>query len=173
MKKRENQGELLHRPRTLNRVERKKEREERKRKWYGTTKYEAVMFIPATPDSELQKKIQSKVNELKLKVKVIERSGTKLVRMIQRNDPFKKKECSKPRRCLVCAGSKPGGCRDSGVTYKIECEDECDYEYTGQTNQNGFTRGESHLKEYKQQNEKNPLWKHSAMSTEATKSSSR
>ena len=79
----------------MNRVERRKEREERKKNRYGTTKYKTVLFIPATPDSELQKKIQSKVNESKLKMKVVKRSGTKLVRMMQRNGPFKMKECLK------------------------------------------------------------------------------
>ena len=119
MKEKESQGGLLHRPRTLNRVERRKEKEEKKRNWYGATKYEAVMFVPATPESELQKKMQSKVNESNLKLKIVERSGTKLVRMVQRNDPFRRKQCSKSERCLVCAGSKPGGCRESGVTYRI------------------------------------------------------
>ena len=95
-------------------------------------------------------------------MKVVEKSGTKLVRMLQHNDPFKMKECAKPKKCLVCSGDKPGGCRDTGVTYRIECEKECEFEYTGQTNQNGYTRGERHLQEYRQQYEKSPLWKHCA-----------
>ena len=75
------------------------------------------------------------------KMKVVEKSGTKVIRMLQRNDPFKEKKCTKPERCMVCAGDNPGGCRDNGVSYKINCEEDCPYEYTGQTNQNGYTRG--------------------------------
>ena len=79
LKERENQGGMLHRPRTLNRIERRKERLEKKKNWYGTTKYETVLFVPATPNSELQQKLQDKANESKVKMKVVERSGTKLV----------------------------------------------------------------------------------------------
>ena len=95
-------------------------------------------------------------------MKIVERAGTKIVRMLQRNDPFKTKRCPRPGRCLVCSGSKPGGCRDNGVTYRIICEDDCEFEYTGQTNQNGYTRGERHMQEYRQHYEKSALWKHSA-----------
>ena len=123
---------------------------------------ETVMFVPATPNSELQLKLQGTVNKTNIKMKVVERSRTKLVRMLQRNDPFKSKTCSRPEKCLVCSGEKPGGCRDTGVTYRINCEDDCEYEYTGQTNENGYTRGERHIQEYRQQYEKSALWKHCA-----------
>ena len=162
LKEKESQGEPIHRSRTMNRIERKKGKEEKRKKWYDATKYEAIMFVPATPGSELQKRMQEKVNESELKLKIVERSGAKLVRMVQRNDPFKKKVCSDPKRCLVCMGGKPGGCRASGITYRIDCEERCDYEYTGQTNQNAYSRGKIHMQEYGQQNGKNPLWKHSA-----------
>ena len=46
----------------------------------------------------------------------------KIIRHLQRNDP-----------CLVCSGPNPGNCRETGVSYRIECHDECSYEYTGQT----------------------------------------
>ena len=62
----------------------------------------------------------------------------------------------------MCRGDKPGGCRASGITYRIDCEEECNFEYTGQTNQNAYSRGKVHMLEYGQQNNKNPLWKHSA-----------
>ena len=78
----------------------------------------------------------------------------------QRNDPFKSKECADPTKCFVCSGNKPGGCRDTGVTYKINCNGDCRYEYTGQTGQNGYTRGDKHQKEYQQKSDKSALWKH-------------
>ena len=37
-------------------------------------------------------------------MKIVERAGTKIVRMLQRNDPFKTKRCPRPGRCLVCSG---------------------------------------------------------------------
>ena len=48
---------MLHRPRTLQRNNRKKERKEKKKNWYNAEKYETVMFIPATPNWELQLKL--------------------------------------------------------------------------------------------------------------------
>ena len=135
---------------------------EKGKNWYNSDKYESVLFIPATPESELQKKIQKKLRETSIKMKVVEKSGTKVIRMLQRNDPFKEKKCTKPERCMVCAGGNPGGCRDNGVSYKINCEEDCPYEYTGQTNQNGYTRGGRHLQEYRQKHSKSALWKHCA-----------
>ena len=97
-----------------------------------------------------------------VKIKVIERSGTQLVRMLQRNDPFKKKECVNSNSCLVCIGEKPAGCRDTGVTYKINCIGDCQFEYTGQTSQNAFTRGKKHIEDYINKRENSALWKHCA-----------
>ena len=91
------------------------------------------MFIAATPESELRNKMQEAINRKGGKIKVIEKSGTKIVRMLQRNDPFKTKECEN-QECLICKGEKPGGCRESG-------------KYTGQTSHNGFTRGGKHIEE--------------------------
>ena len=161
LKERENEGGLLHRPRMFQRIERRKERLEKKKNWFGK-KYETVLFVPATPDSELQKNLQRTINETNVKIKVVERSGTKLVRLLQRNDPFKEKMCPKSAKCLVCSGERPGGCRDNGVTYRIKCETDCEYEYTGQTSENGYTRGERHLQEYRNHYEKSALWKHVA-----------
>ena len=101
-------------------------------------------------------------NILNDKIKVIEKSGKKIQRILQRNDPFGKKTCNQEGKCMVCKGSNPSGCRDNGVTYKINCEDDCTYEYTGQTHHNGYTRGERHMQEYKQKHAKSALWKHCA-----------
>ena len=145
MKSGESEGRLMFRERTWNRKQRRKEKEERKKKWFNTDKYDSVMFIAATPESELRNKMQEAINQKGGKIKFIEKSGTKIVRMLQRNDPFKTKECEN-QECLICKGEKPGGCRESGISYKINCNgNNCDYEYTGQTCHNGFTRGGKHV----------------------------
>ena len=119
-----------------------------------------MLFIAATPKSELKSKLQDAINRKGGKIKVIEKSGTKIVRMLQWNDPFKSKVCSEYETCLVCSGEKPGGCRENGVTYKINCKGNCEFEYTGQTGQNGFTRGSDHLDDYRLKKTESPLWKH-------------
>ena len=163
MKSCESEGRLMSRERTWNRKQRRKEKEERKKKWFNTDKYDSVMFIAATPESELRNKMQEAINRKGGKIKVIEKSGTKIVRMLQRNDPFKTKECEN-QECLICKGEKPGGCRESGISYKINCNgNNCDYEYTGQTSHNGFTRGGKHIEEEcRLKKTENALWKHCA-----------
>ena len=162
IKERENNGGSMHRSRNWKRTERRKEKEEKGKNWFDTGKYESVLFVPATPESELQKKMQEQLNRSKIKMKVIEKSGTKVQRMLQKNDPFSRKTCTQQEKCMVCSGNNPGGCRDNGVTYRINCEEDCSYEYTGQTHHNGFTRGEWHLQEFRQQHTKSALWKHCA-----------
>ena len=162
LKERERTGGQIHRERTHNRTKRKKDKEEKKKNWFNTDKYESVLFVPATPNSELQQKMQESLKKTNVKIKVIERSGTKLVRMLQKNDPFKKKGCANSNSCLVCSGEKPAGCRDTGVTYKINCSGDCQFEYTGQTSQNAFTRGKKHIDDYNNKRENSALWKHCA-----------
>ena len=62
LKERERTGGKVHRPRTLDRINREKEKIGKKKNWYNTEKYETVMFIPATPNSELQQKLQESIN---------------------------------------------------------------------------------------------------------------
>ena len=76
--------------------------------------------------------------------------------------------CRDSNGCMICVGSNPGGCRDTGVTYKIRCfkvtpdesEEKCRFEYIGQTGKNGYTRGKKHIDDYRQKRECSALWKH-------------
>ena len=69
---------------------------------------------------------------------------------------------------MVCSGSNPGGCRDSGVTYRINClgnkpgdpELQCEDVYQGETGKNGYTRGGQHAIDYERKRESSTLWKH-------------
>ena len=45
--------------------------------WYAKNgDFDSVMFVEATPDSELVYKVQKVIKDLKLKIKVMERAGT-------------------------------------------------------------------------------------------------
>ena len=101
-----------------------------------------------------------KVSSTDLKIKVVERPGTKVKRMLQRNDPFKAKKC-KDSKCFVCTTSGEGSCRKSGVTYKINCEGDCDGDvYNGETHGNTNTRGAEHLSDYQYKRTNSVMWKH-------------
>ena len=105
----ENAGtEPLYRKREWNRCERRKQKEEKGRDWYKKGGKESVLFIAATPESELKELLQKEINKSTFKVRVVEKSGTKVVRMLQKNDPFKSKECRDKERCMVCSGNHPG-----------------------------------------------------------------
>ena len=54
-------------------------------------KYESVMFVEATENFELKNKIQIAAKKNKIKVKVQERYGTKIKGLLQRSDPFSRR----------------------------------------------------------------------------------
>ena len=164
-------GVPLYRPRSWRRKERRKEREEKKKTWFKRNGVESVMFIPATPNEELRKILQEKVDQSGVKVKVIEKSGTKMVRLLQKNDPFQKRACRDAENCLVCNGGdeeEGGDCRESGVTYKVKClapsEDDpeqiCGEPYNGETDRNGYSRGGEHVEDLNHEREQSVLWRH-------------
>ena len=160
IKEADKEGKKMYRKRVWRRNERRQEREDKRKKWYMRGGYKSVLFIAATPNSELRDKLQREINKTDIKIKVIEKSGTKIIRHLQRNDPFKEKICVDNDKCLVCSGMNPGGCRDTGISYKINCTEECEYEYTGQTSTNGYTRGRKHEEDYKAKRDESALWKH-------------
>ena len=70
---------------------------------------EAVLFIPATPDSILRKLIQKAEDQTaKLMnsptVRVVERAGTKIIEEVGDNNPWKKEWACPRADCLPCQG---------------------------------------------------------------------
>ena len=109
--------------------------------------------MPATPNSNLKKEMQTHILNSNIRIKVVEESGTKMIRMLQKNDPFKDTDC-KRNDWFVCTTSKSGNCKSSGITYKIECEGGCPFIYHGQTSSNAYTRGLKHLEDYEKRRDK-------------------
>lgn len=150
----------MYRSKNWNKIERREEKEKKRKTWYTKGGYETVLFVPATPNSQLKNNMQKYINNTDIKIKVVEKSGIKLIRLLQKNDPFKSKKCEKPD-CLVCAFGEGGSCRSTSVSYKISCKNnDCEYEYTGQTGLNGYTRGLKHKEEYRAKRSKSTMWKH-------------
>ena len=83
----------MYRAREWRRNERRREREKKKKEWYKKGGKESVMFVPATPDSELKKRMQEEIDQKGFKIRIVEKSETKLIRMFQRNNPFRQKTC--------------------------------------------------------------------------------
>ena len=48
-----------------------------------------MIFVPATPQSQLKDRYVRAIKDAGFKIKVVEQSGITLKRMLQRSDPFK------------------------------------------------------------------------------------
>ena len=165
----------MYRARTWRRAERRKEKQLKARDWYKKGGNESVMFITATPNSELKELLQKEIDKSKFKIKVVEKSGKKIVRHLQKNNPFAGKGCGESD-CMVCTGSKSGSCRETGITYTIDCignqeeqdtgteettqRSKCTGIYNGETGRNAYTRGMKHQDDYNKKIEGSAMWKH-------------
>ena len=149
----------LHRNRQWKREEREKKKRMKKETWYQKGGYESTIFIPATPQGELKKKMQRKIDQTELKIKVIEKTGNTLKRTLHKTSITEKAECN-DEECPVCKTSKRKGlCRKEGVTYEIIC-DECRERYIGETGRTARARTKEHLNDLRMKRETSVLWRH-------------
>ena len=90
--------------------ERQESRDEKKRSWYKNDgKYASVMFVQPTEGSELKRRVQQIAKRNGVKVKVVEKAGLTVKKVLQRSNPFGKKKCDRDD-CVVCKCGKPGEC---------------------------------------------------------------
>ena len=155
----------LYRPKERKTKERASEKQRKKNNWYKTRGDDAVIFIPATPKSELQRRYTREIKASGLKIKVLEQTGMSLKRLLQRSNPFKSKTCEKAD-CMVCLNGGKGPCDVHGITYSITCmecanSNEKEKIYIGETSRNAYTRGKEHLASLSRREENSVLWKHS------------
>ena len=149
----------LHRTREWKRKEREKMKRVKKETWYTKGGYESTIFIPATPDGELRKRMQRKVDKTDMKIKVIEKTGNTLKRNLHKTSIAGKTECE-DGKCLICATSKKKGmCRKEGVTYEMICC-ECGEKYIGETGRSARARTFEHMNDLRMKRESSVLWRH-------------
>ena len=153
----------MYRPREWKKDERIRDKRAKKRDWFRGKDgdKEAVIFIPATPGSELQKRFKKVIKEAKVGIAVVELAGTSMKRRLQRSDPFKEDVCRKASKCMVCSGEGGGrgGCRHDSVTYEIICT-VCLKRYLGETARNGYTRGLEHKSALSRRDINSVLYQH-------------
>ena len=70
LKEGENHGRKIYRERTWNRNQRRKDKKGRQKNSFNIEKYDSVMFITATPNSELKKKMQDAIDNKGGRIKV-------------------------------------------------------------------------------------------------------
>ena len=63
-----------------------------------------MIFIEATPNSELKDKMENVIKKHGMKIKVVERVGETMKDLLQRSDPFSKNLCDR-LDCVICGES--------------------------------------------------------------------
>ena len=93
-----------------------------------------------------------------LKIKVVEKSGTKLGTYIKKFDKTNTKGRCQEKDCMICQNDPKNNrkCRTPSLVYKITCK-ECKKNgpkanYFGESSFNGYTRGVQHLEKYRSKN---------------------
>jgi hypothetical protein len=131
----------MYRPKGWNKEERTKEKIRKKKNWYAKGGNESIIFVPATPRSQLRREYQQEIRNLGFNIKVVEKAGNTLKRILQRSD-----NCGK-NDCLVCTTGGKGPCGGHGVTYDIQCNT-CNNVYVGETSRSAYFGGGEHVKMY-------------------------
>ncbi|PFX11897.1 hypothetical protein AWC38_SpisGene24230 [Stylophora pistillata] len=110
----------LYRPRGWKAHERARERKKRRDNWFRKGGYETVIFVPATPGSQIKRRYTREIKATEFKIKVVEQSATTLKAMLQKSDPFKQRRCTNAD-CLLCRTDGNGSCRSTGITFELVC----------------------------------------------------
>ena len=149
----------LHRTRQWKRKEREKMKRTKKETWYQKGGYESTIFIPTTPNGELRKRMQRKIDQSDIKIKVIEKTGNTIKNTLHKTSITEKTECS-DEECPICTTSgKKGRCRKEGITYEIVCC-KCGDKYIGESGRSARARTKEHVSDLKMKRESSVLWRH-------------
>ena len=66
----------------------------------------SVLFVPFTPHGELARRLTEAEKEMEkqtgIRVKIVEKAGTKLIDMLHKADPWQGKDCGR-ELCLLCS----------------------------------------------------------------------
>ena len=73
----------LYRGKEWNTAQRRKEKKKEKKAWFKKGGCESVLFVQATPNSELKHRVQEEIDASNVKLKVVERSGKKMMRILE------------------------------------------------------------------------------------------
>lgn len=138
------------------------DKKKKKANWYKNEgKYKSVMFVQPTKDGELKKRIQELAHRNGVKIKVVEKAGLTMKKVLQRSNPYEKKACDR-EDCPVCALGQVGECRTRGCGYHLKCEDDSK-KYKGQTGRSMYERLKEEIACWEMKDEKSPLWRHSQL----------
>ena len=131
-----------------------------KQQWYMKNgRYESVMFVEATPDSELAKKIREIVKKQGLRIMIVEKAGITIKGLLQRSNPFGTNHCRRDD-CMICTSGCSVDCRLRGCVYEYTCVP-CNMKYRGQTSRSMYERNKEHMEAWERRDDESPLQRHS------------
>ena len=139
--------------------ERRAAKDEKKTNWYNREKYDGVLFVDVTENSELKREVQKACKKNKMKVKVVEKMRGTVKDELQRSNPFKTGSCRR-EHCVICRLGIEVDCRTTGCVYQILCK-ECTRKYRGQTGRSICYRTNEHFKDFEDKKEGSVLYEHS------------
>ena len=171
LKEKEAKGDRpFYRPSSFRNVDRKRGKNDKKTNWYKKKDkhFKSVIFVESTPNSELVNMLKKTEEKHRIgehiRVKFVEKCGTKKIDIFKVPDPFRK-NCPPVKDCLSCKGqTKYSYCRKSNVGYKLSCKlcETRGFEktYEGETCRNMYLRGKEHLNQYKNNDKHSVMLKH-------------
>ena len=143
----------MYRGKSYEKTERMRKKAEKSRNWFGKKGEVSTFFVEVTPNSELRKQCQQVIDEVKLPVKVIEKSGESLKSQFVKSDPFHRGKCNDDS-CGTCRNIVKGGfCKTRELIYKGSCSKRGqesppdDGNYIGRTARSAGERLSEHLKD--------------------------
>ena len=109
----------------------------------------------------LKRRVQQLARKNGVKLKVVERAGLTVKKILQRRNPFEKKSCER-EECMICKYGRPGECRTRG------CVDTNWYvkkmgRSTMVRREEVHMRGWEEVRDWEKKYERSPLWRHSEL----------
>ena len=130
----------------------------------------SLLFVPRTNGGELARRLRKEEERLSemtgYRVKIVERSGTQIRRVLCKKNPWAGDHCQR-ENCMVCNQEGGGGdCKRRSVVYLTscnQCKEKAGKEkgegeegekgkvacYIGETSKSGFERGVNHQTDYR------------------------
>ena len=120
------------------------------------------MFVEATQNGELKRRVQMACSRNKLRIKVVEKMSSTIKSNLQRNNPFGWSPCNRTD-CPICSRGLKVNCRARGCVYEItctECQQTVEKIYRGQTGRSLYERMKEHMRCWNEKSEESCLHAH-------------
>ena len=149
----------LNRPKGYRKLERRKEKHQKKRNWSQKGGHVAPIIVPSTPGgilAQMMREVADSEATPGLHFKVVEKGGRRLESLLSKPNPTSSGHCvrkdhpNERKKCVGCNQDEGiGNCQKSNSMYKYECKNEgCKSVYIGETSRNIFSRSLEHQGKY-------------------------